>query len=100
MEQSLTIEGKRNRKTIQRLDMSISVSARDTSAKTIDWSKGRGDRLGDIERVNFQIDRTKAEDLKTLYRLCINGTAKVNFKSLLTSFPKYLKNSFFLVSKC
>ena len=81
----MTLEGKRNRRTTQRLDISVSVNTHAKDAP-IDLSKGRGERLGDIERINHQIDRTKADDLRTLYKLCINTSVKVTKKTIIIQY--------------
>ena len=44
---------------------------------TLQVEKGTGTALGDIENVNYQIGRKKAEELKDLHRLLFGVQGKV-----------------------
>ncbi|KAL7886973.1 hypothetical protein AOLI_G00046940 [Acnodon oligacanthus] len=59
------IEGKREKKTVQRLDMQVPKPKEKPKIESI----GKGDKLGDIARVNHAIGRLKAPLLKPLHKI-------------------------------
>nr|XP_015805042.2 protein DEK [Nothobranchius furzeri]XP_015805043.2 protein DEK [Nothobranchius furzeri]XP_015805044.2 protein DEK [Nothobranchius furzeri]XP_015805046.2 protein DEK [Nothobranchius furzeri] len=105
------IEGKRVKKTVERLDL----QAPKTKEK-LKIGDGSGDKLGDIPRTNHQITRMKLVDLKQLHMLLFDrpgkmATLKKNLR-LFNGFPfdvdseqynkkreKLLKNSSFTNTK-
>ncbi|KAJ8288455.1 hypothetical protein COCON_G00011140 [Conger conger] len=58
------IEGKRQKKTVQRLDFSVAKPK-----ERVKIEQGRGDKLGDIMRVAYFIGKMKVEDLKPLHKV-------------------------------
>lgn len=58
------VEGKREKKVIQRLDM----MSKPKEKPKIE-SKGGGDKLGDIARINHSIGKLKAPLLKPLHKI-------------------------------
>ncbi len=80
MDQSPTVAGKRARKTVERLDISVAAAPATTSHKHTaeeNLEAGSGVKLGDIEAIAHHIDKTKLDDLREIYRLCICNTIKV-----------------------
>ncbi|XP_072536184.1 protein DEK [Salminus brasiliensis] len=65
MYQGEIIEGKREKKTVQRLDMQVPKPKEKPKIESI----GKGDKLGDIARVNHAIGRLKAPLLKPLHKI-------------------------------
>lgn len=59
------MEGKREKKTVQRLDMQVPKPKEKPKIESI----GKGDKLGDIPRVNHAIGRLKAPLLKPLHKI-------------------------------
>lgn len=59
------MEGKREKKTVQRLDMQVPKPKEKLRIESI----GKGDKLGDIPRVNHAIGRLKAPLLKPLHKI-------------------------------
>ncbi|XP_066539189.1 protein DEK isoform X2 [Hoplias malabaricus] len=59
------VEGKRERKSVQRLDMQGAKPKEKLKIESI----GQGDKLGDIPRVNHAIGRLKAPLLKPLHKI-------------------------------
>lgn len=58
------IEGKRQKKTVQRLHFSVAKPK-----ERVKIEQGRGDKLGDIIRVAYFIGKMKVEDLKPLHKV-------------------------------
>ncbi|KAJ8291031.1 hypothetical protein GJAV_G00020600 [Gymnothorax javanicus] len=58
------IEGKRQKKTVERLDFSVAKPR-----ERVKIEQGRGVKLGDIIRVAYFIGKMKAEDLKPLHKV-------------------------------
>lgn len=73
------VEGKREKKVIQRLDM----MSKPKEKPKIE-SKGRGDKLGDIARINHSIGKLKAPLLKPLHKILYDrpGAASTLRKNL------------------
>ncbi|XP_062847357.1 protein DEK-like isoform X4 [Trichomycterus rosablanca] len=59
------IEGKREKKTVQRLDLQMGKPKEKPKVESI----GHGDKLGDIARVNHAIGKLKAPLLKPLHKI-------------------------------
>ncbi|XP_061700698.1 protein DEK isoform X4 [Syngnathoides biaculeatus] len=105
------VEGKRAKKSVQRLDMQ---APKHKEKLTI--AQGNGDKLGDIPRTNFHIGKLKPEDLKPLHAILFErpgktASIKKNLR-LFNGFPfhagserylkkrdKLLKNSHFTNTK-
>ncbi|XP_063409142.1 protein DEK-like isoform X3 [Mytilus trossulus] len=69
LEQPVVIEsGKREKRKVERLSMTEAYNT-PNQPKEVDIPEGVGEKLGDIPRVEFQINKFKAEDLKTLHRV-------------------------------
>ncbi|KAF1388498.1 hypothetical protein PFLUV_G00090890 [Perca fluviatilis] len=66
------IEGKRAKKTVERLD--FQAPKQKEKLKTGD---GSGDKLGDIPRIGFQINKIKAADLKPLHAILFDRQGKM-----------------------
>uniref|UniRef100_W5MFJ4 Protein DEK n=1 Tax=Lepisosteus oculatus TaxID=7918 RepID=W5MFJ4_LEPOC len=66
-EKSLVVEGKRQKKKVMRLDFQISKSREPLSIEA-----GKGEKLGDIERIKYFIGKIKTHDLKPLHKLLYN----------------------------
>ncbi|XP_071325493.1 protein DEK isoform X2 [Trachinotus anak] len=105
------IEGKRTKKTVERLDFQAPKQM-----EKLKIGDGSGDKLGDIPRTSFQITKMKPADLKPLHAILFDrpgkmATIKKNLR-LFNGFPfdadseqytkkrdKLLKNSNFTNSK-
>ncbi|KAL4617098.1 protein DEK [Arapaima gigas] len=61
------IEGKREKKSVQRLDLQIGKPT-----EPVKIEEGRGMKLGDIEQVAYCIGRMKADELKPLHKILFN----------------------------
>ncbi|KAI4873975.1 hypothetical protein NFI96_032058 [Prochilodus magdalenae] len=59
------VEGKREKKTVQRLDMQVAKPKEKPKVESI----GKGDKLGDIARINHAIGKLKAPLLKPLHKI-------------------------------
>ncbi|KAL6489057.1 hypothetical protein MHYP_G00027980 [Metynnis hypsauchen] len=68
------IEGKREKKTVQRLDMQMPKPKEKPKIESI----GKGDKLGDIARVNHAIGRLKAPLLKPLHKILYDRPGAVS----------------------
>ncbi|KPP62996.1 protein DEK-like [Scleropages formosus] len=71
------IEGKREKKSVQRLDLQIGkptepVKIEEVLVTCISIPTGRGTKLGDIEQVAYYIGRMKADELKPLHKILFN----------------------------
>ncbi|KAG5857049.1 protein DEK [Anguilla anguilla] len=80
------IEGKRLKKTVQRLDSSVAKPK-----ERVKIEQGRGDKLGDIIRVAYFIGKMKVEDLKPLHKVIFDrpgaaSTVKKNIRQF-SGFP-------------
>ncbi|XP_067881997.1 protein DEK, partial [Heterodontus francisci] len=86
LERSPIVEGKREKKKVERLTLQVTPSAKETFS----IPEGRGTKLGEIERVQYFMSKTKAEDLKSLHKILYNrpgslATLKKNIR-LFTGF--------------
>uniref|UniRef100_A0AAQ6IG26 Protein DEK n=1 Tax=Anabas testudineus TaxID=64144 RepID=A0AAQ6IG26_ANATE len=66
------IEGKRAKKTVERLDFQAPKQK-----EKLRIGDGSGDKLGDIPRINFQITKMKPADLKPLHAILFDRPGKV-----------------------
>lgn len=69
------IEGKREKKTVQRLNMQMGKPKEKLKVESI----GHGDKLGDIARVNHAIGKLKAPQLKPLHKILYDRPGAVSF---------------------
>ncbi|XP_008428821.1 protein DEK [Poecilia reticulata] len=65
------IEGKRTKKTVDRLDFQAPKAR-----EKLKVADGSGDKLGDIPRTNYEITRRKAEELKLLHAILFDRPGK------------------------
>ncbi|XP_029361016.1 protein DEK [Echeneis naucrates] len=80
------IEGKRTKKTVERLDFQAPKQR-----EKLKIGDGSGDKLGDIPRTSFQITKMKPADLKPLHAILFDrpgkmATIKKNLR-LFNGFP-------------
>ncbi|XP_053183447.1 protein DEK [Scomber japonicus] len=80
------IEGKRAKKTVERLDFQAPKQR-----EKLKFGDGSGDKLGDIPRTSYQITKMKPADLKTLHAILFDrpgkmATIKKNLR-LFNGFP-------------
>ncbi|KAG7336241.1 hypothetical protein KOW79_000934 [Hemibagrus wyckioides] len=68
------IEGKREKKTVQRLNMQMGKPKEKLKIESI----GHGDKLGDIARVNHAIGKLKAPQLKPLHKIIYDRPGAVS----------------------
>ncbi|KAK3551999.1 hypothetical protein QTP70_031616 [Hemibagrus guttatus] len=68
------IEGKREKKTVQRLNMQMGKPKEKLKIESI----GQGDKLGDIARVNHAIGKLKAPQLKPLHKIIYDRPGAVS----------------------
>ncbi|KAK1794977.1 hypothetical protein P4O66_010168 [Electrophorus voltai] len=68
------IEGKREKKTVQRLDLQMGKPKEKLKFESI----GKGDKLGDIARVNHAIGKLKAPQLKPLHKILYDRPGAVS----------------------
>ncbi|XP_026770209.3 protein DEK [Pangasianodon hypophthalmus] len=68
------IEGKREKKTVQRLNMQMGKPKEKLKVESI----GHGDKLGDIARVNHAIGKLKAPQLKPLHKILYDRPGAVS----------------------
>ncbi|CAH1253541.1 DEK [Branchiostoma lanceolatum] len=75
LEKDPVVEGKRQRKKTERLEVEVTT----TPKEEFKIPEGKGTKLGEIERVEWQLQRNKSEDLKPLHRILFNkgGSATV-----------------------
>ena len=75
LEQPVIIEEgqKREKKKVQRLE----VTPPPNKQKQLSLEEGSGTKLGDIPRIEFQLQKTLADDLKPLHRLLFEKVASV-----------------------
>ncbi|XP_047217931.1 protein DEK [Girardinichthys multiradiatus] len=65
------IEGKRAKKTVERLDFQAPKVK-----EKLKIAVGRGDKLGDIPRTNYEINKRKADELKLLHSILFDRPGK------------------------
>nr|XP_057909725.1 protein DEK isoform X1 [Doryrhamphus excisus] len=80
------VEGKRAKKSVERLDFQVPKHK-----EKLRIAEGSGDKLGDIPRTNFQISKLKPADLKPLHAILFErpgkmATMKKNLR-LFNGFP-------------
>nr|XP_042134746.1 protein DEK [Peromyscus maniculatus bairdii] len=80
-EKSLIVEGKREKKKVERLTMQVSSLQREPF--TIE--QGKGQKLCEIERIHFFLSKKKTDELRNLHKLLYNrpGTVRRLKTSLL-----------------
>ncbi|KAF6731921.1 Protein DEK [Oryzias melastigma] len=66
------LQGKRAKKTVERLDLQAPKQK-----EKLRMGDGAGDKLGDIPRTSYQINRMKAADLKPLHSILYDRPGKV-----------------------
>ncbi|XP_056377236.1 protein DEK isoform X3 [Hyla sarda] len=72
-EKSLIVEGKREKKKVERLCFEVSVVKKEPTV-----TEGKGEKLYDIERVQYFIKKKRCEELRLLHRLLFNRQGTVN----------------------
>ncbi|XP_041421150.1 DEK proto-oncogene L homeolog isoform X1 [Xenopus laevis] len=72
-EKNLIVEGKREKKKVERLTLEMSVSK-----KELVLTEGKGQKLYDIERVQYFLKKKKCEELRPLHRLLFNRLGLIN----------------------
>ncbi|MBZ3881986.1 Protein DEK [Sciurus carolinensis] len=86
-EKSLIVEGKREKKNVERLTMQVSSLQREPF--TI--AQGKGQKLCEIERIHFFLSKKKTDELRNLHKLLYNrpGTVSSLKKNVgqLSGFP-------------
>lgn len=73
LEQPLEVEGKRQRRTIQRMDNS---KLNESTSKVFEIPQGTGVKLGSIARTAHFVDKYVADKLRLLHKVCFNNTCK------------------------
>ncbi|XP_073422203.1 protein DEK [Dendrobates tinctorius] len=78
-EKSLIVEGKREKKKVERLCLEMSVVKKEPVL-----TEGKGKKLYDIERVQYFLKKKKCEELRLLHRLLFNrqGTVQMIKKNI------------------
>ncbi|XP_073487236.1 protein DEK [Aquarana catesbeiana] len=71
-EKSLIVEGKREKKKVERLSLEMTVVKKDSVV-----AEGKGQKLHDIERICFFLKKKKCDDLRLLHRLLFNRPGTV-----------------------
>ncbi|KAM3928483.1 protein DEK isoform 1-T2 [Leptodactylus fuscus] len=72
-EKSLIVEGKREKKKVERLCFEMSVVKKEPVL-----TEGKGQKLYDIERIQYFLKKKKCEELRLLHRLLFNRQGTVN----------------------
>ncbi|XP_053567245.1 protein DEK [Bombina bombina] len=72
-EKSLIVEGKREKKKVERLSLEITLIKKEQVL-----TEGKGQKLYDIERIQYFIKKKKCEELRLLHRLLFNRVGTVN----------------------
>nr|XP_048300302.1 protein DEK-like [Myodes glareolus] len=73
-EKSLIVEGKREKKKVERLTMQVSSLLREPF--TI--AQGKGQKLCEIERIRFFLSKKKTDELRNLHKLLYNSPGTVS----------------------
>uniref|UniRef100_A0A8C8TUI3 Protein DEK n=1 Tax=Peromyscus maniculatus bairdii TaxID=230844 RepID=A0A8C8TUI3_PERMB len=73
-EKSLIVEGKREKKKVERLTMQVSSLQREPF--TIE--QGKGQKLCEIERIHFFLSKKKTDELRNLHKLLYNRPGTVS----------------------
>jgi len=66
---------KREKKKVQRLEVTPPSTSKQ---KRLSLEEGSGTKLGDIPRIEFQLQKTHSEDLKPLHRLLFDRVGSVS----------------------
>jgi protein DEK len=83
------LERKRDRKSTDRLALEKYDTPKQDKEE-LDYTKGKGMKLGDITYIRHQIDKTNAEELKTLHRILFHKQGKITMiKKNIRSFCGY-----------
>ncbi|XP_073534933.1 protein DEK isoform X2 [Phyllobates terribilis] len=72
-EKSLIVEGKREKKKVERLSFEMSIVKKEPVL-----TEGKGKKLYDIERIQYFLKKKKCEELRLLHRLLFNRQGTVN----------------------
>ncbi|KAM4689516.1 protein DEK isoform 2-T2 [Discoglossus pictus] len=72
-EKSLIVEGKREKKKVERLSLEMTLIKKEQVL-----TEGKGQKLYDIERIQFFLRKKKCEELRLLHRLLFNRLGTVN----------------------
>ncbi|XP_018415128.1 PREDICTED: protein DEK [Nanorana parkeri] len=72
-EKSLIVEGKREKKKVERLSLEMTVVKKEPVL-----TEGKGQKLHDIERIYYFLKKKKCEELRLLHRLLFNRPGTVN----------------------
>lgn len=72
-EKSLIVEGKREKKKVERLSLEMTVVRKEPVI-----TEGKGQKLHDIERIHYFLKKKKCEELRLLHRLLFNRPGTVN----------------------
>lgn len=72
-EKSLIVEGKREKKKVERLCFEMSIVKKEPVL-----TEGKGQKLYDIERIQYFLKKKKCEELRLLHRLLFNRQGTVN----------------------
>lgn len=72
-EKSLIVEGKREKKKVERLSLEMNISK-----KEFVLTEGKGQKLYDIERVQYFLRKKKCDELRPLHRLLFNRLGIIN----------------------
>lgn len=73
-EKSLIVEGKREKKKVERLTMQVSSLQREPFTVT----QGKGQKLCEIERIHFFLSKKKPDELRNLHKLLYNRPGTVS----------------------
>uniref|UniRef100_A0A8C5N0Q3 Protein DEK n=1 Tax=Leptobrachium leishanense TaxID=445787 RepID=A0A8C5N0Q3_9ANUR len=72
-EKSLIVEGKREKKKVERLSLEMTVVKKEPML-----TEGKGQKLYDIERIQYFLRKKKCDELRPLHRLLFNRLGTVN----------------------
>ncbi|CAH2284436.1 DEK isoform X1 [Pelobates cultripes] len=72
-EKSLIVEGKREKKKVERLSLEMTIVKKEPVL-----TEGKGQKLYDIERIQYFLRKKKCEELRPLHRLLFNRLGTVN----------------------
>lgn len=74
LDQPVEISGSRERKKVQRLEVSFTTPSKEKH----EIPEGNGEKLGDCPRIEYQIQKSKVEELKILHRILFNRPGSGN----------------------
>jgi len=72
------LTNKRDRKSVERYVDKSEEKPKSSTAEELDFTKGKGIKLGEIEFVEHSLDRTKSDELKQMHRLLFGRIAKAS----------------------